>query len=90
MVIAQAMAAGKAVVASAVGGVPELVVDGETGYLVSTDDELQFADRMGKLLSDVTLRSRMGRQAREAACARCLPDVVAERTMDAYRSLLRF
>jgi glycosyltransferase involved in cell wall biosynthesis len=63
LAVLEALAAGKPVVATAVGGVPELVDDGETGTLVSTGDVPAFARAMGTLLADSELRERMGRFA---------------------------
>jgi len=48
------------IVASRVGGVPEVILDGETGFLVPPGDEKSLADRMIKLLSDKNLRRKMG------------------------------
>jgi glycosyltransferase involved in cell wall biosynthesis len=65
--VAEAMAAGLPVVASAVGGVPELVVDGETGLLVPPGDPELLASALGSLLADPGLRRRMGSSGRERA-----------------------
>jgi glycosyltransferase involved in cell wall biosynthesis len=56
----EAMAAGKAVVATRVGGVPELVEDGATGLLVSPDDVQGLGSAIQRLVSDDELRSRLG------------------------------
>jgi len=58
--VLEAMALGKPVVASAVGGLRESVVDTETGYLVPPEDPLMLADRLGKLLGDRELRRVLG------------------------------
>jgi glycosyltransferase involved in cell wall biosynthesis len=58
--ILEAMAARLPVVASAVGGVPELVIDGETGFLVPSRDPKALADRLEELLADRELRRRFG------------------------------
>jgi glycosyltransferase involved in cell wall biosynthesis len=65
--VVEAMAAGRPVVATAVGGVPDAVVDGETGYLVNPDDESAFADSLERLLRDEPLAQRLGVQGRERA-----------------------
>jgi L-malate glycosyltransferase len=67
LVIAEAMAAGRPVVASRVGGVPELVANGETGFLVDRRDEKEAASRILELVQDRTLRTRMGAAGRERA-----------------------
>ena len=64
--LVDAMAASKACVATAVGGVPEVVADGTTGFLVPARDPKAMADRLVQLLKDERLRARMG----EAALAR--------------------
>ena len=56
----EAMAAGKAVVASNVGGVPELVADGASGILVAPEDENALAHALGTVWNDAELREKMG------------------------------
>jgi glycosyltransferase involved in cell wall biosynthesis len=60
----EAAAAGKAVVASRVGGIPEIVADGDTGILVPPDDVTAFAQALTRLLGDAALRQRLGAAAR--------------------------
>jgi glycosyltransferase involved in cell wall biosynthesis len=88
-VVAQAMAAGKAVVASRVGGIPEMVTDGVTGFLVEPEDEGALAERMRRVLDDEQLSSRMGLRARDRALERFAPDAVAAQTVAAYRTAMR-
>lgn len=63
----EAMASGLPVVAARVGGLPELVDDGHTGYLVPAGDQRALADRLALLLGDRAVRARMGAAARERA-----------------------
>jgi len=63
-VILEAMAAGKAVVAAAVGAVPELVQEGQTGLLVPPEDADALARAVHLLLSDAELRRRLGANGR--------------------------
>jgi glycosyltransferase involved in cell wall biosynthesis len=58
--VLEAMAAGVAVIASAVGGVPELVTDGETGLLVPAGDRAALSAALRRLLTDDGLRRTMG------------------------------
>ena len=57
-VVLEAMAAGKPVVASRVGGVPEFVEDGVTGYLISPGDVEVLVDRLKALIGDSDLRKK--------------------------------
>ena len=61
----EAMACGRPAVCTAVGGVPELLTDGESGYLVPPKDTQQLAARLLSLLSDPDTARRMGRAGRE-------------------------
>jgi len=63
--IAEAMAHGKPVVATRVGGIPELISDGVTGYLVARADAAAMSDRILQLLGDPALRARMGASGRD-------------------------
>jgi glycosyltransferase involved in cell wall biosynthesis len=59
MSVLEAMASGVPVVASAVGGIPELVIDGETGLLVEPGDPRSLAAAIGRLIDDPELRRRL-------------------------------
>ncbi len=61
------MACGLAVVATRVGGIPEVVVDGETGRLVEPNSETELADAMRVLLADPAERARLGANGRARA-----------------------
>jgi glycosyltransferase involved in cell wall biosynthesis len=63
--VLEAMAAGLPVIASAVGGVPEIVADGVTGLLVPAGDDAALAAALKQLLADATLRRRLGAAGRE-------------------------
>jgi glycosyltransferase involved in cell wall biosynthesis len=66
-VIAEAMAASRPLVATRVGGIPELVTDGESGFLVAPRAPAEIARRLVQLLEDSELRARMGAAGRLAA-----------------------
>lgn len=68
LVVLEAMAAGVPVVASRVSGIPEVVVDGETGWLVPAEDPPALASALAHLLGDPAERARRG-AARSARCA---------------------
>ena len=57
---------GKPVIASRVGGIPEIIADGETGLLVEPGDERSLAEAMARLLDDAALAERMGAAGRVA------------------------
>ena len=87
----EAMACETAVVASAVGGIPEVVVDGETGLLVRFDEETfeqDLSKAITKVMSDETLATRYGRAGQVRAAAQFGWDKVAESTINLYRSLI--
>ncbi|SRR6266545_1866245 len=62
--IAEAMAYGKPIVATKVGGIPELVADETTGFLVERGDSVAAAEKLDRLVNDATLRRKLG----EAGC----------------------
>jgi glycosyltransferase involved in cell wall biosynthesis len=66
-VVLEAMAAGVPVVATRVGGTPEVVDDGETGVLVEAGDPEAVAAAALRLAADAVLAGRLGEKAREAA-----------------------
>jgi glycosyltransferase involved in cell wall biosynthesis len=82
---AEAMAAGKPVVASRVGGIPEYVADGETGLLVPPDDPAALAGAIRTLLADPDRMARFGLAGRRRAEAM----FDAEKTNDALERLFR-
>lgn len=89
----EAMGCGTAVVASDVGGIPEVVDDGRTGLLVPYDDhaveefEAGLAAAVNELLADPPRAEAMGVAGRERAVAEFAWRTAAERTMEIYRSL---
>lgn len=70
MVAAEAMALGKPVIASRIGGLPEVVQDGRVGYLFEAGDANQLADRLWQLISDGSLYEQFSREARRWVEAR--------------------
>jgi glycosyltransferase involved in cell wall biosynthesis len=74
----EALAAGRPVVATRVGGVPDVVEDGRDGFLVDPGATDELADRLARLARDPQLRERMGRAGRE----RVLPRYAVDRLVD--------
>jgi glycosyltransferase involved in cell wall biosynthesis len=97
----EAMACETAVVASAVGGIPEVVVDGETGLLVPLElagpmqpadpdgFERDLAAAINELMVDPGRREAMGRAGRRRAIEKFSWASIAAQTVDLYRTLLR-
>lgn len=83
----EAMACATAVVASRVGGIPEVVDDGVTGLLVPPEDPSSLADAMNLLLRDPGRADAMGRAGRERAVAEFSWDAVAAQTAALYAEL---
>jgi alpha-maltose-1-phosphate synthase len=83
----EAMACGTAVVASDVGGIPEVVTDGETGLLVPPDDPGALASALNSLLADPGRAEAMGRRGRERAIAEFSWPAIAEQTVALYAEL---
>ena len=67
MAIMEAMGAGLPVVASRVGGVPDLVLEGETGFMIPPDDVEKYAEKILLLLKNDQLRQELGSNARHFA-----------------------
>jgi glycosyltransferase involved in cell wall biosynthesis len=84
----EAMASGTPVVASRVGGLAEVVVDGVTGYLVEPGDVEGLRVRLRLLLDDPAHAQRLGAAARARVMERFTWRACAQRCLDAYRSLL--
>jgi glycosyltransferase involved in cell wall biosynthesis len=87
-VLAIAYAFGKPVVATAVGGIPEVVEHGETGYLVPPRDAESLAEAIVSLLRDSGLRRAMGRKALEKAESELSWSSIARSTMQVYQSAI--
>jgi starch synthase len=86
----EAMACGTAVVASRVGGIPEVVEDGVTGLLVDLGEgfEERLAAAVTSLLNDPARAAAMGAAGRARAVAEFAWDAIARRTVEVYRSVL--
>jgi glycosyltransferase involved in cell wall biosynthesis len=82
--LVDAMAAGKAAVATDVGGIPEVMADGETGFLVPPRDDAAMAAKLVLLLRDTGLRHRMGQAAQRRAQARFSVDQMVRETASVY------
>jgi glycosyltransferase involved in cell wall biosynthesis len=89
LVVLEAMARKRPVVATSVGGTPELVVEGETGLLVPPRDAKALAAALRRLLADADLRVRFGENAYRRVRERFSADAMAERVLAVYDRVLR-
>lgn len=80
----EAMASGLPSVATSVGGIPEVIAEGETGYVVPPNDPEALADRIRALADDEELRSRMGAAARGAFRGRFRAEQMVRQTEALY------
>jgi L-malate glycosyltransferase len=84
----EAMACEVPVIASRVGGLPEVVTDGETGFLSEVGDVEKMSADAVRLLADEELRREMGRRARESATSRYSTDLVIPQYINFYERVL--
>jgi glycosyltransferase involved in cell wall biosynthesis len=89
LTVIEAMAAGLPVVATRVGGLSEVVEDGETGRLAPSGDDAALADAVLRLAGDPELRRRMGRRGQERARGVFSEGQMHARYLELYREMLR-
>ena len=82
------MIRGLPVIGGAAGGIPEVIVDRETGYLVAGDDPAPLARRILELIEDTALRERMARAGLERARRLFSREQMAENTERVYERVL--
>ena len=87
-VVIEAMALGRPVVGTRIGGTPEQIADGETGLLVPPGDPAAMAEALRRLLADADLRARMGAAGRQRFLARFEFGPFLARILAVYASLL--
>jgi N-acetyl-alpha-D-glucosaminyl L-malate synthase BshA len=85
----EAMACELPIIASRVGGLPEVVDDGETGFLSPVGDVDKMADDTVRLLTDKKLRRQMGRRARESAISRYSTDKIIPQYIEFYERVIQ-
>ncbi|MGH2556047.1 MAG: glycosyltransferase family 4 protein, partial [Actinomycetota bacterium] len=83
----EAMASGTPVICSRVGGAPEVVHEGETGFVVEPGDARQLEDRIRHLLRDRELARRMGDAGRDLVTSTFTWDRCAQKCLEAYEEL---
>ncbi len=87
-VLVRAMAAGKAIICSRVGGLPEIIEHGVTGLLVEPGNRKELAAGIKYLWNNPEICRQMGRNARNKALSRYSPDRLYERLMACYRKAI--
>jgi glycosyltransferase involved in cell wall biosynthesis len=87
MALLEAMAAGKAVVASRVGGIPEAVHDGENGLLVPPRDARALATALARVLADAGLRARRGERTRDTVAQHYSTEAICGRLAAIHNDL---
>jgi glycosyltransferase involved in cell wall biosynthesis len=87
--VLEAMAAGRPVVATTVGGTPEAVVDGVTGYLVPPAEPAALAEAVNRVLADPARAKAMGRAGRARAKESFSAAAMARRYADTYEAVGR-
>ena len=88
MVLIEAMASGVPVVSTAVGGIPEVLQEGITGFLVAPGSCQPLAERLKRLVDDPALAQQLGRAARQDAQRRFSVDVMMRRHQELYDEVL--
>jgi glycosyltransferase involved in cell wall biosynthesis len=89
LVVLEYMAAGLPVVATRVGGVPEAVREGVSGFLVDAGDDAAMADRIVHLLERPELRKKMGAEGRRILDARFTKAAMMQRILQVYENVMR-
>lgn len=84
----EAMACKAPVIASRVGGIKEVIVDGETGILVSPDQPLELADKIRNLISNPTLRERFKEKGRQRVEEQFSWESIAQKTVNLYQQVI--
>ena len=84
----EAMAAGKPLIGTRVGGTPEQIIDGKTGYIVPRKDPSALAEAILRLLADEALRQEMGQQAKELVETKFSATASLHRMIHFYEHLL--
>ena len=84
MIISEAMANSTPVVASRISGIPYMVSEGNSGFTVDPSRPQEIAGRLSILLTDRSLRKKMGEKSRRIALERWKSEVIVNRQLDQY------
>ena len=80
----------KATVSSRVGGIPDLVKDGETGLLFESENYMQLSEKLSELICDPALRDKLGTELFERATTSFSSENLADKHMEIYESILKY
>ena len=83
------MSTARSLVATRIGGIPEVVTDGETGFLSDIGDTEKMSDDVMKFLSDEELREHFGKRARDLAVTRYGSDLIIPQYISFYEKILQ-
>lgn len=86
--VLEAMACEKAVIATPVGGIKDILEDGKNGVIVNVNDATMLAEKILELLEDSERRSKLGRNARESIIGKFTLEKELEANLDVYRKLI--
>lgn len=89
MVVLEAMAMERPVIATDVGGVREQIIDGKHGFVVPASDPMAIADRVETLLTDADERHRLGANARQRATEKFSLPVITNRILSVYEHAVK-
>jgi glycosyltransferase involved in cell wall biosynthesis len=84
----EAMACGKPVIATKAGGIPEVIADGKTGFIVEPANSKAIANAIAVLLGDEEMRLKMGEQGKKIADEKYNAETVAKRVLIVYENIL--
>lgn len=84
LVVLESMAFGKPVIASKIGGLPELILNGKTGFLVKPNDSVEIKDKIFKILSNKKLALNMGKNAKKICFKKYGPKIHYKKLMEIY------
>jgi glycosyltransferase involved in cell wall biosynthesis len=85
----EAMAMEKALVTSNIGWANEMMIDGETGFTVTPEDHVSYANKMELLLKDAILATQLGKNARQRVLQKFDSKLIAKQNIEFYKSLIK-